>query len=888
MGVLNAPARFRKAARETALYTKHPKRIREVFNIREVAEDGIFTVQQNKGSAIYDRCYLFTDTNYFNKDPDQQNMILENMMIWLNTMTVHFKITMANEYRDVHAYIRELTRERHRKEHSVIGEGVDAWIEEKLENGEVQDLNRVMYLTITKEAVKRETAKTFFLKMDAQLERLFKTMQSEIRPLSGKERLETLRFFFHPDETECPVKYDFRNKLKDPMNTVLPSALEQEKNWMQLGDRFASVLFAREYASSIKAEEALHEFSSLPFISMLTLDYAPIDRRLLKDMLEAAYMNNEKAIAQEADSRRSRGQYSMGISFAKESKREELEEYMLQVDNNNESSFHVCLLFVVTADTEAELVSMIEEVKNRGKEKGIYMDTCNHTQLKSLNTALPNGCRNICYPRNFLTSSVVSLQPFYAQELQEHGGIFYGLNRTTKHLVFGNRKLLASPHGVIVGYTGSGKSFFIKETEVAQTLLATDDDLIILDPQNEMQGICREFNGQFIDLTPKAQIYINPLEVPEDILKATSAIRSEFVAEQSGWIRSFCQAAMRNILLTEEHIAVLSRAVREIYEEIFDNGKVKEQPTLKSIREKIRSYMENASAQEDRSIARRLYNSLEEYTEGAFDLFAHASNIDITKRFVVFGLANVPHDLWEPVMITIMHFLSNRMDYNKKLGRPTRLIIDEAQEVCRNESSAAMLLRAIRTYRKFGGMVTMALQNLAGALENDKLRDMFSNCGYKYFLNQSGIDAGQLRQIQDLSETEYESLNEDRPGYGLLVWGNKVIKLDSVMSHDNPLYEMFSTNFHEKSKKALFYSSQTEPEGGSREFSGARSPEELDAAVLKLTEVIPVSMEEIITALSEERKPVTDAVNRLLMRRELVSTTEGDSVRFIRVKEGKE
>ena len=165
---------------------------------------------------------------------------------------------------------------------------------------------------------------------------------------------------------------------------------------------------------------------------------------------------------------------------------------------------------------------------------------------------------------------------------------------------------------------------------------------------------------------------------------------------------------------------------------------------------------------------------------------------------------------------------------------------------------------------------------------------MFSNCGYKYFLNQSGIDAGQLRQIQDLSETEYESLNEDRPGYGLLVWGNKVIKLDSVMSHENPLYEMFSTNFHEKSKKALFYSSQTEPEGGSSEFSGARSPEELDAAVLKLTEVIPVSMEEIIAALSEERKPVTDAVNRLLTRGELISKTEGDGVRFIRVKEGKE
>ncbi|MFQ8901808.1 MAG: hypothetical protein ACLR7D_07950 [Lachnospira eligens] len=35
-----------------------------------------------------------------------------------------------------------------------------------------------------------------------------------------------------------------------------------------------------------------------------------------------------------------------------------------------------------------------------------------------------------------------------------------------------------------------------------------------------------------------------------------------------------------------------------------------------------------------------------------------------------------------------------------------------------------------------------------------------------------------------------------------MVWGKKVIILDSLMSKDNPLYEVFSTNFHEKAEKA--------------------------------------------------------------------------------------
>ena len=55
------------------------------------------------------------------------------------------------------------------------------------------------------------------------------------------------------------------------------------------------------------------------------------------------------------------------------------------------------------------------------------------------------------------------------KDLQEEGGCFYGINRTTKGLIFADRKKLMSPHGMIIGYTGTGKSYLIKETEVAQT-----------------------------------------------------------------------------------------------------------------------------------------------------------------------------------------------------------------------------------------------------------------------------------------------------------------------------------------------------------------------------------------------------------------------------------
>lgn len=800
MSVLNAASRFRNSARTTSDYKKVPASVREAFSICEVAKDGIFKIEATgKESGVFDACFEFSDINYINRDDDEKTAILLQLMKWLNFMTIDFKITIANTYRNTEKYIADIMYTPNADTYDSVKDSLNDWVKQKISEGKIQNTKQDMYLTIIVRALSKEEAKVHISNTAMQIERMFTSLGSSIRQLDGKERLDILKDYFYPEDVENKIEYVFDNPRKSPLSAVLPTSIEQEKNWMTLGEACASVLFAREYASSLDEGAVVHGFASLPFVSFFTLDYAPVEKSTLSDMLSAAHLNNERAIAQEEESRRKQGSYMTGISYQKEKQKEELEKYRTQIEANSESAFLVSLFCVVTAPDDETLAKYINSVKLVARENGVFLDTCNFTQLKSLNTAMPLGIRSIKYPRSFLSSSLVSMQTFYAQELQEEGGSFLGLNRTTKNLAFGNRKDLPSPHGIIVGHTGSGKSFFIKATEVSQTLIGTDDDLIIIDPQNEMRNICEVFGGQFIDMTPKADIFINPLEVSEDILKSENSVeKAQFIAEQTSWLTSFCAAAMRNIVLTEEHYSVLGRTLRTIYGEIFEKKAINEQPTLFSVRHLLKSYMDESTNPADKEVARVLYNSLEEYTEGALDLFAYPSTVDIRKRFVVFGLAEVPNQLWEPVMITIMHFLSNRMEYNKAYQRPTRLIIDETQEVCRNEASAAMLMHAVVTYRKFGGIVTMALQNLTRALENPDLRDMFSNCGYKYFLDQGGVDAASLSEIQELSSAEFNSLSESRPGYGLLIWGKKIIMLDSSMEKTNPLYDVFSTNFHEK------------------------------------------------------------------------------------------
>ena len=81
-----------------------------------------------------------------------------------------------------------------------------------------------------------------------------------------------------------------------------------------------------------------------------------------------------------------------------------------------------------------------------------------------------------------------------------------------------------------MGYSGSGKSMLIKLTELSQTLLSTDDDIVLLDPQNEFKREIELWGGTYFDLTPKSGIYLNGFEVTEEVFKADETIKREFVA----------------------------------------------------------------------------------------------------------------------------------------------------------------------------------------------------------------------------------------------------------------------------------------------------------------------------------------------------------------------
>lgn len=874
MAVINASGKFRSYHSKSIPIVPVPKNVRQALNIERMYKNGIAKIEPSKTNSLYDRCYVFDEINYINKDESEKDVFLNQFMSWLKSMSVDFKITIANEFQSIDEFLEKIRGKQNSKAYPQIDKGIKEWTREKLENSN-PNVTTLRYLTVSCRANSLEEATILLNALDTTIQQMFAKWRGKILLLNGEERLKCLHALLRPGkkDEEQYIYLDETGK-HDWKNDVMPQTIKQYSNFMIFDKtQYVSVLFGWKYSRALKPDELMRSFSYVDFPSFITLDFSPVPADVINEKLVAAAMNNEKSISEEEEAKRKKNIIVSGPSYAKQRKKDEIEGYMDLVNDNDETGFFLNFLFVATAADETTLAQRVEQLKETGKAQRVVISTADYTQLKALNTALPFAGRQVDYMRFFLSSSMVAMQPYFAQDILDPGGYFYGLNLTTKRLIFGNRKLLMNPHAIIVGHTGSGKSVLIKATEIFQTLISTSDDILILDPQNEFKEIVEKYGGSYFDLTPKSKIYINGFEVSDEVFYADKDTKEKFIATQTKYAKSLVAAIMTNILFTQEHATVVSRATRKMFDKIFAQKRLKKQATLRMLREEIRLELENAKDDYDRSIIKPIFNSLEEYTEGSCDMLAYPSTVCLNNRMIGFGLKNVPPDNWEPVMVTVMHYTSTRMEYNQEAQRATHFIVDETQVVSRKGTSAEQLNTAVATFRKYGGICTMAMQNITAALENKMLKELFSNCNYKCFLDQGGADANALAQIQELSQTEFNALNSEEVGKGVMVWGKKVVLFDAKISKENELYPLINTNFHEKAKEA-------EKKKQKQRQEQQESNDRIEEIILQMAELAPVTVRDLLSVLEITQEEAEKQLSFLCQQGYLIKSEEAGNIRY--------
>lgn len=801
MASINTNRVFAEKKANTVAPVKIPKNVKQALGISAALDNGIFRIEPIEGSPMYDQCYLFEDINYINKDREKKNSVLLELMKLFRSMAGQYKITIACEQQDMDEFMNKIFAPIHGNEYPTAEEGMRAWFNQKIDEGS-RDIRRILLLTVTCRATSFEEARAYFTTLDTTLAQIFMSLGSRLHRLDAYERLAIIKNMVRAGKQGIEP-YNVNDKNDSWKNQVMPSSIHQDTDYMVIDNsKYVTVLFGHDYSQTLDEEKLLHSLSDVMFQTYITIDLQRVPKKIVKDRLMVAHANNEKLISMERTRNYNNKQYGASTSYTLEKKKEDIECDLDQVNDNDEEGIFLGLLVYVIADSLDELIYRVEALKQKASD--FTLEPFNHRQLKAFNTVLPIGGRQVNHMRFLYSSSAVAFQPFYASDLQDPNGVVYGLNVTTKHLLRGDRKLLPAPHGAIIGHSGSGKSFFIKTTEITQPLLCTNDDIMILDPNNEQEMYIKSLPGaQYFDFTPQAKIYMNPFEIPEYVRKGNLVTRDKFVAKMVEFSGSLCAAAMKGMDFTNIHMTYVEEAVREMYEDYFNSkNPLKKEPTMTIFRERLGELKNQPGLNvEHQKMIEDMYTCMKLYTVGVYDMFAHPTNLSLDSRVIGFGLINIPESVWEIAMLAIMHFLSMRIAFNQEEKVALHLVVDEAQVLCEKETTAEQLLYAVETYRKVGAIVTLAAQNLTRFLENPRMRDMFSNCPYKVFFDQGGIDAANLAEIQELSNIEFKALSSSAVGCGLMVWGTQVFLFDGVMNKTNPLYPYFNTNFHEKAQE---------------------------------------------------------------------------------------
>lgn len=128
--------------------------------------------------------------------------------------------------------------------------------------------------------------------------------------------------------------------------------------------------------------------------------------------------------------------------------------------------------------------------------------------------------------RTLTTNSAAILIPFTTQEVFEPHGLFYDSNARSGNPILADRRSHMNSNGFVLGTSGGGKSFTVKQ-EIAGMFLNRDDEVIVIDPEREYLALAAAFGGQIIQISAGTGTRVNPMDIVLDDDAASDPVKDK-------------------------------------------------------------------------------------------------------------------------------------------------------------------------------------------------------------------------------------------------------------------------------------------------------------------------------------------------------------------------
>ena len=343
-----------------------------------------------------------------------------------------------------------------------------------------------------------------------------------------------------------------------------------------MGGKFGRVLFMRDYASFI-SDEMIKDLSDFSRNLLLSIDILPIPTEEAVREVQSRILGVETDITRWQQRQNRQNNFTATVPYDLEQMRTESKDLLEDLTARDQRLMFACVTLVHIADSLEQLDADTQTLQSIAQEKLCGFSVLRYQQEDGLNTVLPYGLRRIHALRTLTTESCAVLMPFRAQEIQDPGGLYYGVNAISKNLLICDRKRLISPHAFYLGVSGSGKSVAMKNT-IANVALSTNDDIIIIDAEREYAPIARALGGEVIEISATSPNHINALDMESGYNDGDNPVvlKSEFLL-------SLCEQLVGAGKLSAKEKSIIDRCTAQVYREFIRNGYLGAAPTLQDL-----------------------------------------------------------------------------------------------------------------------------------------------------------------------------------------------------------------------------------------------------------------------------------------------------------------
>ena len=558
-----------------------------------------------------------------------------------------------------------------------------------------------------------------------------------------------------------PNKRDFTQGLVTTKDIIAPSALEVDFNHIRIDNKYYRTLFVAAYPRFVGINwlSSLINFDSSLNISMFIY---PTDGKEVLDDLRRKITEMEAELSTDIQ----RGRL---INPATQAKLEDALNLQANLVKGEERFFQFGLYVTITADSVVELDRVNKNLEAALGSLLIISKKATLQMEDGFVSTLPICQDRLAISRNMDTTSLATTFPFVSSDLSDDQGIMYGINMHNGSLVIFDRFSMPNYNSVVFAMAGAGKSYLIKLEVLRSLMMGTE--VIVIDPENEYKELCDNSGGQYIAFGYGEGSKINPFDLTLAEEQGENGLNTKILS-----LHKLLKVMLGEMDPIEE--SIMDRAMMDAYKMkgiTPDPATQDKEPPL------IEDLYKSLIGMEDEK-AKGLAARLEKYIKGSFaGIFNQKTTVNLTNKFVVFGIRNLEDALRPVAMQIILDYIWTVV---KKTLRKRILVVDEAWYLMQHDDSAEFLRGIVKRGRKYYLGVTTITQDVDDFLRTAYGKEIVTNSSIQILLKQHSAAIDQIGEVFYLSDGEKQLLLSASKGEGIFFAGQNHVAIQIIASAD--------------------------------------------------------------------------------------------------------